>query len=101
MLFRSVPDEVVLESLSDVLTVTADVFAAELADLTAVQSSPEPLWYRDVTGASWACTMTRPRWAVGSQRVLWPRKVSYTVQRIGAGPLLSDPQASGITSVSA
>ena len=95
------PDEVVLESLSDVRTVTADVFAAELADLTAVQSSPEPLWYRDVTGASWACTMTRPRWAVGSQRVLWPRKVSYTVQRIGAGPLLSDPQASGVTSVSA
>lgn len=77
------------------------MFAAELADLTAVQSSPEPLWYRDVTGALWACTMTRPRWAVGAQRVLWPRKVSRTVSRTGDGPLLSDPQASGVTSVSA
>lgn len=94
------PDEVVLEALSDVRTVSGDLFADELADLTAVQSSPEPLWYRDVTGASWPCVMTRPRWAVGAQRTLWPRRVSYTVTRIGDGPLLSDPQESGITSVS-
>ena len=93
------PDEVVLESLSDVRTVSGDLFADELADLTAVQSHPDPLWYRDVTGASWPCVMTRPRWAVGAQRTLWPRRVSYTVSRTGDGPLLSDPQASGVAPV--
>jgi len=91
------PDEIVLESLSDVRDISTRMTEAVHADFERVQSSPEPLWYRDPTGASWPCSMTPPR--RGFAKRVWPQQVSFTVTRIGVGPLLSDPQSAGVAPV--
>jgi len=93
------PDEVVTESLTDSRTVSGTIFAEDAADFDAVQTAPDPLWYRDPLGASWPCSVQWPRLSLSDH--LWPRQASFTVTRIGSGPLLSDPQESGIAPVSA
>ena len=93
------PDEVVTESLTDSRTVSGAIFAEDAADFDAVQTAPDPLWYRDPLGASWPCSVQWPRLSISDH--LWPRQVSLVATRIGSGPLLSDPQESGIAPVSA
>lgn len=88
--------EVVKEALSDTRSLGFDTYddinSAE--DFHAVQSQPHALWYRDPTGASWACSMTKPTRSLS--RRANKVHVSFNVSRIGGGPGLDEAIEDGL-----
>lgn len=83
--------ETITEQLTDARRVSFDVHDGSLipaGEWMALHESPWPLWYRDPTGASWACTMTRPQRTFDRNGRFV--RLSFTVTRIGDGESIED-----------